>query len=343
MAKVSVQILTWNSIKYIGDCLASLAKQSFEDFSVMVVDNGSSDGTVEFVRVNYPTVSVLQNFKNLGYAKGNNQGIKLAKSIYVLVINPDVILESDYLKKMVNFADQHPEAGSFGGKILKLYTQAYDKNDQAGLRQSIKSDVIDSTGLEIYRSRKAVDRGEGQKDEGQYNSTQEVFGITGAAVMYRKSALEETAVNGQYFDNDFFAYKEDVDLAWRLRLYGFSSWYVPVAVCYHHRRLSADASAHGLKKITKHRKQVSKILRSISLKNHHLLIIKNDQWSNLFYNLPWFLGREIPMIGYSFLLEFFQWKTFFTFLKQLPSAIRKRRIIMSHRKVSTQEIRKWFK
>src|SRR3989339_1749059 len=216
MNKVSVQILTWNSIKYIADCLESIAKQEFIDYSVMVIDNGSNDETVEFVRLNYPTVSVLQNFRNLGYAKANNQGIMLAKSAYVLVINPDVILEPDYLKKMISFADKHPEAGSFGGKILKIFTQAYDRQDQAGLRQIIKSDVIDSTGLEIFRSRKAVDRGEGQKDVGQFNSVQEIFGITGAAVMYRKTALDEAMVCNQYFDNDFFAYKEDVDLAWRL-------------------------------------------------------------------------------------------------------------------------------
>jgi len=107
MAKVSIQIITWNSLRFIFDCLESLMRQSYRDFSILIIDNGSDDGTVEFIRSQYPTVSVLQNFKNLGFAKANNQGIQLAKGDYVLVMNPDVILDNDFLQQLVIFADQH--------------------------------------------------------------------------------------------------------------------------------------------------------------------------------------------------------------------------------------------
>ena len=273
MAKVSIQIITWNSSRYIGDCLNSLQAQTFTDFSVLVIDNASTDGTVEFVRSHYPTAAVLQNFKNLGYAKANNQGIKLAKSPYVLVLNPDVILEPDFLARLVALADQQPQAGSFGGKLLKLHSQAIDQQDQSGLRQAVKSDLIDSAGLLIYRSRKVVNRGEGQKDQGQYDQTEEVFGLSGAVVLYRRGALEAVAVNKQYFDDDFFAYKEDIDLAWRLRLYGFAAWYLPTSVAYHYRQLAAADPGPGGKKIRQHRRTVSRFLRSASLKNHQPMLI----------------------------------------------------------------------
>ncbi|NUM25421.1 MAG: glycosyltransferase family 2 protein [Candidatus Buchananbacteria bacterium] len=341
MNKISIQIVTWNSMRYIFDCLESLMRQNFRDFSVMVIDNGSDDGTVEFVRSNYPTVSILQNFKNFGFSKANNQGIQLSKSEYVLVMNPDVVLADNFLQTIINFAEAHPEAGSFGGKILKMSTEAYDENDQEGLRETVKSNVIDSTGLLVFKSRKVINRGEGQKDQGQFDRTEEVFGLTGACVLYRRTALDEVMVKNEYFDNDFFAYKEDIDLAWRLRLYGFSSWYVPSAICYHHRRLSVTTE-HAIKKVMQSRKAVSKMLRQYSFRNHHLMILKNDQWLNIFLALPWFVGREMRIVFYALFFEHFQLKSFVEFFRLAPKMFLKRRITMSHKKVQPREIRRWF-
>ncbi len=308
----------------------------------MIIDNGSDDGTVEFIRSNYPTVSVLQNFKNFGFARANNQGIQLARSEYVLVMNPDVILPENFLQEIVGFADQNPTAASFGGKILKLRTEAYDQNDQEGLRASVKSNLIDSTGLQIFKSRQVVDRGEGQIDKGQFDRSEEVFGLSGACVLYRKNCLQEVMVRNEYFDQDFFAYKEDIDLAWRLRLYGFGAWYVPQAVCYHHRRL-ANHQDQGVKKVMQSRRAVSKMLRFYSFRNHHLLLVKNDQWLNIGLTLPWLLGRELQIIFYALVFEPFQFKSMIEFFKLLPKMLIKRHVIMAHKRTSPREIRKWFK
>jgi len=342
MAKVSVQIVTWNSMRYIMDCLESLMRQSFRDFSVLVIDNGSDDGTVQFIRSQYPTVSVLQNFKNLGFAKANNQGIQLAKSEYVLVMNPDVILDNDFLQELIIFADQHPESGSFSGKVLKLHSEAINADDQGGVREIVKSDVIDSTGLEIFKSRRVVNRGEGIKDKGQYDRFEEVFGVSGNAALYRKSALEEVIVKNEFFDQDFFAYKEDIDLAWRLRLYGWSSWYCPAAICHHHRRLAIQSNK-GLKKFLDQRRDVSKMLRSLSFRNHHLMLVKNDQLINMILTLPWTLLRELKVIFYALIFEPFQYRSLIRFFQLLPVMLIKRRVIMGHKKVSPSEIRKWFR
>ena len=342
MAKIQIQIVTWNSLRYMVDCLESLMRQTFRDFSVLIIDNSSEDGTVEFVRGHYPTVSILQNFKNFGFSKANNQGFALAKSEYVLVMNPDVILADNFLEELVDFADQHPESGSFGGKIMKLFSEAVDKDDEIGLRESIRSSVLDSTGLKIFKSRRVINRGEGEKDKGQYNRTEEVFGLSGACVLYRTLALRETVVRNEFFDQDFFAYKEDIDLSWRLRLYGWSSWYCPRAVCHHHRRFSGY-QGRGLKKIKESRRDVSKMLRTASFKNHHLMIVKNDQLINVVLTLPWYIGRELTLIGYVLIFELFQWRSVIDFFKQLPNALLKRKTIMTYKKVNPRDIRKWFK
>ncbi len=340
MTKVSIQIVTWNSKRYIAECLDALAQQTFTDFSVMVIDNGSGDGTVKLVRSEYPTVAVLENFRNLGFSKANNQGIKLSKSEYVLVMNPDVVLEPDFLEQLVACADSHPEAASFGGKVLKLGTQAIDHDDESGLRESVKSEIIDTAGLVLYKSRRAMNRGENEKDQKQYDRAVEVFGISGACVLYRRTLLNEVVVKNEYFDEDFFAYKEDVDLAWRLQLYGFTAWYTPQAVCYHHRGYGLTGSEP--RQVARHRKAVSKLLRSLSFRNHHLTLIKNDQLANVLVALPWLILWELKILGYALLFERFQWKSIGSFFRLLPKMFLKRSVIMAHRKRTTVEMRKWI-
>lgn len=317
-------------------------RQSFRDFSILVIDNGSDDGTVKFIRANYPTVCMLQNFRNFGFAKANNQGITLAKSEYVLIMNPDVILSDDFLQTLADFADRHPAGGSFGGKILKLHREAFDYSDpEAAVSEIVKTDIIDSTGLEIFKSRRVIDRGEGKKDEGGFEQAQEVFGCSGACVLYRKAALIETMIKGEFFDQDFFAYKEDIDLAWRLRLLGWENWYLPRAVCYHHRRLAQPGG--GLGKIIKQRRNVSVRLRLLSWRNQHLMLVKNDFWLNIFFSWPWFFWREIKIIFYSLFFEHFQFKGLIQFFRLVPAIIIKRRVIMARRKISAKAMRQWFK
>lgn len=341
MAKISVQIVTWNSMRYIFDCMESLMRQTYRDFSILIIDNGSDDETVSFIRSNYPTVSVLQNFRNLGYAKANNQGMLMAKSEYILVINPDVILKDNYLEELIKFADHHSDSAAFGGKILKLKSEAFDVNDQ-GMREAVQSNIIDSTGLEIYKSRKVIDRGEGEIDEGQFNETQEVFGLTGACVLYRKSALMEVAIKNEIFDQDFISYKEDVDLSWRLRLYGFACWYVPAAICFHHRGF-AGGEKNQFRKIIKERKKISKYLRANSFRNQHLMLVKNDEFRNIIFAFPWIFFREIKMFFSILFFEPFQYKTIVDFFKLVPRTLIKRKVIMNHKKISSGEMRKWFK
>ena len=119
--KLSIVILCWNDLKVIGDCLASIYSGTHEaEFETIVSDNGSTDGSIDFIRKNFPQVRILENGTNLRFAKGNNVAIRASQGEYVLILNPDTIIHEGTLDKIVKFADQHPKAGAFGCKVLNV-------------------------------------------------------------------------------------------------------------------------------------------------------------------------------------------------------------------------------
>ncbi len=295
--KISIVIVTYNSLKFLKECLESILNQTFSGFEIIVIDNKSFDGSLEFVKKNYPTVKTLRNVNNLGLCRANNQGIKLSLGEYVLIMNPDVILEKDFLEKIIEQAEKLPQAGSLGGKLLRLINGE-------------KTDIIDSTGLKIFPYYKIVDRGAGERVGGGNcprltNALEEVFGITGACVLYRKKALEDIKQNDQYFDERFFAYKEDIDLAWRLKKKDWQNWYVPEAVAYHQRAIF----------LGKERKKRNRMISYYSYRNHLLLLTKHlDKktfWQNAWRIIPYELGKFI----YILFFETGNIKAFFDFLK----------------------------
>jgi GT2 family glycosyltransferase len=348
--KVSVAIVTYNAIKYLDDCLKSIFSQTFKDFKVLVIDNASEDGTVEHLRKNYPQVTVLQNFKNLGLAKAYNQAIKFWESEYVLLANQDIILQLDFLEKLIKVAAHHPAAASFGGKILKL-SHDEDKRD-------LGPEIIDTTGIVATKSRRFYDRGAGEEDKGQYDQAGEIFGLSANLVLYRREALEKVKIKNlknregfkftttfdyyEYFDEDFFMYKEDVDLAWRLQLAGYSAWYLPSAEAYHYRSAFGHAEFNHLITI-KDRRRKSKFVNRLSYKNHWLVLVKNEFWSNFLLHLPWIIFYELKKFVYVLVLEVGTLKSVGEFFRLLPNIRDKRKQIKILRRVGAKEIRKWFK
>lgn len=329
MPKVNIIIVSWNAHSVIGNCLASLRAQTWQDFGVIVVDNASQDGTAEVVRRDLPGTTVLRNPQNVGFARANNQGIALTQGAYVLTLNPDVELAPTFLERLVKFADAHPGGGSFCGKLLKR--PASDGTPA----------VIDSTGLRVTRGRRVLDRGEGEPDAGRYDVVEQVFGLSGACALYRRTALEDAAQDGEYFDEFFFAYKEDVDLAWRLRLLGWEAWYVPMAVAIHPRGLGRRNG--GLVARLSQRRQRSRALRLLSWRNHRTLLLKNEQLSNaLVHAVP--LGlRELSALVYGLVAEPFQLRGLLQLVRHLPRLLRQRRALLRRRRVTAREMRKWFR
>jgi GT2 family glycosyltransferase len=193
--------------------LPSLRAQTYGDFRVVVVDNGSGDGTAEHLRSEYPEVTLLELGSNQGFAAAVNRGIGAGGGEHVAVVNNDLELDPRWLQCMVAALRDHPEAGSATGKML-----FYDRRD-----------VIDGTGDFTSWYAVSAPRGRGEADRGQYDSPEAVFSACGGAALYRRAALDEVGP----FDEDFFAYAEDVDWGFRAQLAGWACRYQPEAVAFH--------------------------------------------------------------------------------------------------------------
>lgn len=352
-SKVSIQIVTFNSQRFIKSCLDSIFSQTFQDFSILIIDNASRDDTVAFIKERYSKnfiqekfkssarLFVVRNPKNTGFSYAHNQGIIMSKSDFVLVMNPDMILEQDFLKRLVMDIEKDKNIASVGGKLLRL------RLGDPELDEKIKTRIIDTTGLMILKSRRIIDRGEGEKDMNQYDKKTNVFGISGACALYRRCALEDikipplegrtlkssSAGKSEYFDNDFFAYKEDADLSWRLQLRAWKAKYVPGAVAYHFR-----AGAPLGRRFSQ-----SKFVNFLSFRNHLWTLIKNSYWLN-------FLLHSWAILPYQLLKKFYllftQPLTFIksglSFCVKLPKIFEKRKYIMGRSKVGPKVMQNWF-
>lgn len=214
---VSVIILNWNGKENTVNCLEALKLTTYSNYEIIVVDNGSTDGSVEYFKKNYPEIKLIENRKNLGFAEGNNVAIKKVlkrKEIkYIALLNNDTIVKPDWLEKLVNALEANDKIGSCQPKVLSL----------------VNPDTIDGVGIYIDRYGGAYMLGHNEKDLGQYSKITEVFGVCAGAALYRTKMLNQIGL----FDKDFFAYFEDVDLAIRARLFRWKSVCVPQAVIYH--------------------------------------------------------------------------------------------------------------
>lgn len=341
--KVSVNIVNWNGEKYLKFCLDSILKQSYKNLEIFFIDNASSDNSVKLVIKNYPQIKILENKANLGYAATHNQGIKLAKGDYVLCLNPDVILDKDYIKNIISVFKKDKKIGAITGKLLQ-----WDFTNQK------KTDIIDSVGLSILKSHQVIDRGSGEKDKGQYNKKEEVFGVSGAAPIYSKNALEavklplniqskkstnlQNPTTYEYFDESFFSYKEDIDLSWRMRLSGFKCFYIPDALAFHVRQVKRNENLLDLVKTRKKRGKIN----FYSYRNHLALISKNQISKNLLIYFPYIFWYELKKFIYILFYEPTSLKALVEVVWQLPLIFRKRSVIMARKKIPAYKIRKWF-
>jgi GT2 family glycosyltransferase len=210
---VTAAIPTYNGRHLLDTVLRSLQAQSFGDHRVVVVDNASQDGTPEWLREHWPAVQVIVHPRNLGVAASLNTCVRAAAGEYVLLLNNDVELEPRCMEELVAALRAHPEVAVVGAKLLDFS----------------RRELLDGTGDVYSWAGFAYRRGQGEFDHGQYDARHEVFGACGAAAMYRRSAFEAVGP----FDEQYFAYGEDVDWAFRAQLAGYGARYVPSAVAYH--------------------------------------------------------------------------------------------------------------
>ena len=224
--KLSVVILSWNDLKVIDDCLGSIYRETRDiDFEVIVSDNGSTDGSREFINQHYPDVRIIANGVNLGFAKGNNAGIACSSGEYVLILNPDTIIHGGALQRWVAFADCHPEAGAFGCRVLSR-----DGSYQGPARPfpTVFRDWIAALYLRplAYLSEFFIsDTYTGWKGD----TERAIDWQSGCCVMFRSNVLR--SLGG--FDGQFFYHFEEVDLCRRVWDAGYPILYTPTVVITH--------------------------------------------------------------------------------------------------------------
>ena len=294
----------------------SLSGQTYDKFRVRVLDNASEDDSVALIERfdNDFALDVISSETNIGFAAGHNRLARNYPAPYVLFLNPDTVLEPTFVEELVRALEDAPEAGSAAGKLLRM-----------------DGVTLDSTGITMTANQRHLDRGAGEADEGQYERPGPVFGPSGAAAIYRYACLEDVAIEGDFFDEDFFAYREDADLAWRCRLLGWQSLYVPRAVARHRRRVTPEV-----------RGQLSSTINMHSVKNRFILRI-NNMTPGLYWKYLWpITARDLAVVGYVFLKEWSSLSGLFYVVEQFPRLWAKRRIIQSRVRVDPAELEHWF-
>jgi GT2 family glycosyltransferase len=303
---ISIIIVNFNGLRFLEPCLSSICGQSYSYFEIVFVDNGSSDRSVDFVREHYPSAIIIETGKNLGFAGGTNAGIRRAAGEYLLTLNNDTVLDPRFLEDIIKPMHDDQHVGICGSKML------------------LPDGRINSTAICFSRSGAAWDRGMGEQDTGQYDCEEEVFGACAGAALYRRSMLDEIGL----FDEDFFLFMEDVDLAFRARLAGWKCWYVPTAKVIHVRGGTAGTG--------------SDLAVYYGSRNLLWYIVKNYPVKMLLFSAPWIFGRscaEIPyylLIGKGLAMIHAKADT----IRGIHTMIKKRETIQ--RRIPVEEISQWI-
>ncbi len=325
MGSVAVSIVAFNGKEVLPRCLDSVLSQTYDAITIHLLDNASSDGTVRFVSEAYPTVEVLSSDVNLGFAAGHNAVIRKTRSSFVLALNQDAYLSKTFVEELVSAMRAYPDVGIAGGKLLSLRP--------SGNAHLETSNVVDMTWLDIEKKRRQVCYAQGQVDKEEPLSPSYVFAIDGAAMLLRRSTLRDLEIDSQFFDEDFFAGKEDLDISWRAQLLGWKCLYVPTAVGHHLRTFTPNDR----------RAEISDSLRVASIRNRYLLMVKNDLLPHFLRHFLSIALYDIKVIGYVLLREQSSFKGYVQFVRLLPKAKRKRKIIMQRRKADSAYMLKWFR
>ena len=303
--RASVVVVTWNGLHHLKRCLPALLKQTAISFEVILVDNGSTDGSAKWVAQTYPEVVLVRLGLNQGFAAANNAGFERARTELIATLNNDAQPDPEWLASLVHAADTHPEAGSFASRVVLT-------NDPS---------ILDSTGITTDVLGIAWNRDSagpvGSEKEG------EIFGACAAAALYRKTLLEE--LGG--FDPTYFAYLEDVDLAWRARWTGWTARYVPSARVTHSHSATAGVDSQ---------------FKTFHLgRNKVWTIVKNHHGSSLIAFLPLAIAYDLASLPITMLRQrsLIALHARIVGLRRIAPALKARRQIGASRRVSWNDIK----
>ncbi|MFA5062579.1 MAG: glycosyltransferase family 2 protein [Candidatus Omnitrophota bacterium] len=270
MAGISIIILTYNNAAFTKRCLVSVFAQNYQNPEVIVVDNHSSDGTIEMIKRDYSQVILIENNINLGASKARNQGISVANGEWILTLDSDVVLEKDFLSRFDSLSS------GFAADTAMVQPNVFSFDGKA----------IYSQGIYLTKFRRFYDLNRGKPDSYISPKRKKIIGPCSAAAFYRRSALNQLKENTGYFDERFFFLVEDVDLAWRASKSGWKTIFVPELKCYH----CGNGSRTG-----------KKLRRFLCSRNRILMINKNESFLGKIFVCLISLPYELPRFIFSYL------------------------------------------
>jgi GT2 family glycosyltransferase len=331
-ALVSIGILSYKDKAYLKEGIPSLFAQTYDNIEVLVCDNNEDDTKEisKWLKKTFPKVKVLTAGGNVGFGRGHNHLISKSKGEYYLCFNSDMFADKNFVAKLVEEIETDEKIGCVSGKLLKWPN--FPK------KPSRRDAQIDTTGIVANSNHHFFERGHGEEDKGQYDQASEVWGASGAAPLLRKKALEDIAHSpGEYFDKQFFMYKEDIDLMYRLRWAGWKVRFTPKAEAWHDR--TAEDPGGIIANIKKRRSRAGYIKEN-SFLNHLQFTYKN--WSSDF---SWTtkIATSFFLLKYFLYLAIFDRKVLKKYkdFKRLKPLLLEKRNTMP-RRVSAKEMEKWF-
>ncbi len=320
-------------------CLEALLAQTFTDFSLIVLDNGSHDNTLAIVREHESLfggrMRIIANKENVGFAKGHNHIFHWSDSKYNMVLNQDTMLDERYLERCIAALEADERLGVVSGIILK-----WQFDEIAGGAPEAKTTVIDSFGLQVFRSGKVIEQYVGEQQADHRNDA-EVFGVSGTMPIYRKQALESIRFEDEYYDEDFFSYKEDVDCAYRLRRMGWTARVIATAVGWHDRT-AQSTKGMTLREAARYRSKKHDMVNMHSYKNHLLVMYKNWPAGIWLRNLPFVIVYEVGKFLYVCFREPKTLRGLVLMARLMPRMRRKRGALRAQARATTQELLQWF-
>jgi len=320
--RVSVTIVTYNSGRFIKRCLESVLAQHYENKEIIVIDNASGDGTIDILEQFEDRCQIIYNDENIGFAAAQNQAIQASRGEWVLTLNPDVLLLPNFIQALVDAGQFDSKVGTVCGKLLTILA-SFDLPDRP---------LVDSTGIYFTPMLRHLDRGSQEVDNGHYLRHEYVFGATAAAALYRRRMIDDISIGDEFFDPDFFVYREDADVAWRAQLLGWCCIYTPHARGYHVRNV-----------LPGNRRALPSVINMHSVKNRFLMRMKN-MTADL-YLRNWFsiTVRDVVVVSCCLVREQSSLRAFWYVAKNWRRVMAKRREIMSRKKVDDAYIAGWFR
>ena len=322
----AVIVVTHDHVGSLPACLEAIASLKPPPAEIVVVDNASSDGSAKFVEARTEAgLRLIRESTNTGFAAAVNRGLAETTAPWILLLNPDCAPRPNFVVQLLVAAEKTPkmnEIGSITGKLIR----SVDASLTPGK-------ILDAAGMVVTSSGRHFDRGAGEPDDGRYDSPAWVFGGTGAATLYRRSALEDVAYpDGQILAESFFAYREDAELAWRFQWRGWRCLYAPDAVASHGRGFRPEGGRSGHETINR-----------LSVRNRFLLRIHCADLGWHLRCFPWWKLRDLLVIGACLTIEPSSLPALAEVWRGRGDAFKRRRWVLSRRKVSSRRIGRWFR